>query len=67
MTYEIITHTTYGDKIMIRYEMDMTTQEFIKYIKEHLYDCCHGTTTVFRVFNNKKNGKQHEVILREVF
>jgi hypothetical protein len=61
MTYEIITHTTDGDKIMIRYGMDMTTQEFIQYIKTQLYDRCYGTTTVCRVFNNKKKGKQYKV------
>lgn len=61
MTYEIITHNTNGDKIMIRYVMDMTTKEFIHYIKTQLYDRCHGTTTVCRVFKNKKNGKQYKV------
>lgn len=61
MTYEIITHTVDGDKIMIRYGMDMTTKEFIQYIKTHLYDRCRGQTIVYRVFNNKKKGKRYKV------
>lgn len=59
--YRIVTHDRNGKPKAMKWSIDMTTPEFIHHVKTQLVGKCYGNTTVCRLFNNGKQGKQYSV------